>query len=145
MSQIFNDRLNLHTKFVLLEKSAQLDLGHFESPEFYDTLARAQDSGSNHPVRVIQTITGLFGQGVTLVSLLGLLLQFNVAIVPLLFFTALPSFWTSIVYSGRRFWMTRMETESGRVSNYIQQVLTNPEFAKEVRLFNLGQHLLGQW
>jgi ATP-binding cassette, subfamily B, bacterial len=145
VSQIFNDRLNLYTKYVLLEKSAELDLAHFESPEFYDTLERAQNSGSNYPVRVIQTLTGLFGQGITLVSLLGLLLQFNVAIVPLLFFTALPSFWTSIVYSGRRFWMTRMETESGRLSNYIQQVLTNPEFAKEVRLFNLGQHLLGQW
>ena len=145
VSQIFNDRLNLHTKYVLLEKSAKLDLAHFESAEFYDTLARAQDSGSNHPVRVIQTLTGLFGQGVTLASLLGLLLQFNMAIVPLLFFTALPSFWTSVVYSGRRFWMTRKETESGRISNYIQQVLTNPEFAKEVRLFNLGQHLLRQW
>ena len=145
VSQIFNDRLNLHTKFVLLEKSAQLDLAHFESPEFYDTLERAQNSGSNYPVRVIQTLTGLFGQGITLVSLLGLLIQFNVAIVPLLFFTALPSFWTSVVYSGRRFWMTRMETESGRLSNYIQRVLTNPEFAKEVRLFNLGGHLLGQW
>ncbi|MEO1340845.1 MAG: ABC transporter ATP-binding protein [Cyanobacteria bacterium J06635_13] len=145
VSQIFNDRLNLHTKFVLLEKSAQLDLAHFESSEFYDTLARAQNSSSNHPVKVIQTLTGLFGQGVTLVSLLGILLQFHLAIVPLLFFTALPSFWTSIVYSGRRFWMTRMETESGRLSNYIQRVLTSPEFAKEVRLFNLGRHLLGQW
>ena len=145
VSQIFNDRLNLYTKFVLLEKSAQLDLAHFESPEFYDTLERAQNSGSNYPVRVIQTLTGLFGQFITLVSLLGLLLQFNVAIVPLLFFTALPSFWTSIIYSGRRFWMTRKETQSGRLSNYIQRVLTNPEFAKEVRLFNLGGHLLGQW
>ena len=145
VSQIFNDRLNLHTKFVLLEKSAQLDLAHFESPEFYDTLERAQNSGSNYPVRVIQTLTGLFGQFITLVSLLGLLLQFNIAIVPLLFFTALPSFWTSIIYSGRRFWMTRKETESGRLSNYIQRVLTHPEFAKEVRLFNLGGHLLGQW
>ena len=145
VSQIFNDRLNLHTKFVLLEKSAQLDLAHFESPEFYDTLERAQNSGSNYPVRVIQTLTDLFGQFITLVSLLGLLLQFNIAIVPLLFFTALPSFWTSIIYSGRRFWMTRKETESGRLSNYIQRVLTNPEFAKEVRLFNLGGHLLGQW
>ena len=145
VGQIFNDRLNLHTKFVLLEKSAQLDLAHFESAEFYDTLERAQNSGSNYPVRVIQTLTGLFGQGVTLVSLLGLLLQFNLAIVPLLFFTALPSFWTSIIYSGRRFWMTRKETQSGRLSNYIQRVLTNPEFAKEVRLFNLGGHLLGQW
>ena len=145
VSQIFNDRLNLHTKFVLLEKSAQLDLAHFESPEFYDTLERAQNSGSNYPVRVIQTLTGLFGQAITLVSLLGLLLQFNVAIIPLLFFTALPSFWTSIIYSGRRFWMTRKETQSGRLSNYIQRVLTHPEFAKEVRLFNLGGHLLGQW
>ena len=145
IGQIFNDRLNLHSNYILLKKSAQLDLAHFESAEFYDTLTRAQNSGSNHPVRVIQTLTGLFGQGVTLVSLLGLLLQFNLAIIPLLLFTSLPSFWTSIVYSGRRFWMTRKETESGRLSNYIQQVLTNPEFAKEVRLFNLGQHLLGQW
>ncbi|MBE9043541.1 ABC transporter ATP-binding protein [Pleurocapsales cyanobacterium LEGE 10410] len=145
VGQIFNDRLMLHTKYVLLEKSAQLDLAHFESSEFYDTLSRAQDSGSNYPVRVIQTFTNLFGQGINLISLLGILLQFNAAIVPLLVVTALPAFWTSVVYSGRRFWMTRMETESGRVSNYIQRVLTNPEFAKEVRLFNLGKHLLGQW
>jgi ATP-binding cassette subfamily B protein len=145
VGQIFNDRLTLYTKYILLEKSAELDLAHFESAKFYDTLERAQNSGSNYPVKVIQTLTGLFGQAVTLVSLLGLLLQFNVAIVPLLFFTALPSFWTSIVYSGRRFWMTRMETESGRLSNYMQRVLTTPEFAKEVRLFNLGQHLLQQW
>ena len=145
VGQIFNDRLTLYTNYILLEKSAELDLAHFESAKFYDTLERAQSSGSNYPVKVIQTLTGLFGQAVTLVSLLGLLLQFNVAIVPLLFFTALPSFWTSIVYSGRRFWMTRMETESGRLSNYMQRVLTTPEFAKEVRLFNLGQHLLQQW
>jgi ATP-binding cassette subfamily B protein len=145
VSQIFSDRLSLYTKQVLLEKSTRLDLAHFESSEFYDTLERAQNSGSNYPVKVIQTFTSLFGQGVALVSLLGLLLQFNVAIVPLLFLTALPSFWTSIIYSGRRFWMTRMETESGRLSNYIQRVLTSPEFAKEVRLFNLGGHLLGQW
>jgi ATP-binding cassette, subfamily B, bacterial len=145
VGQIFNDRLMLHTKYILLEKSAQLDLAHFESSEFYDTLSRAQDSGSNYPVRVIQTLTGLFGQSITLISLLGLLFQFNWAVVPLLFFTALPAFWTSIFYSGRRFWMTRMETESGRLSDYIQRVLTNPDFAKEVRLFNLGGHLLSQW
>ncbi len=145
VGQIFNDRLMLYTKYILLEKSAQLDLAHFESSEFYDTLSRAQDSGSNYPVRVIQTLTGLFGQAITLISLLGLLLKFNWAVVPLLFFTALPAFWTSIVYSGRRFWMTRMETESGRLSDYIQRVLTNPNFAKEVRLFNLGEHLLGKW
>lgn len=145
VAQIFTDRLMLHTKYVLLEKSAQLDLAHFESSEFYDILSRAQNSGSNYPVQVIKLLTGLFGQGITLVSLLGLLLKFNIAIIPLLFFTALPAFWTSIVYSGRRFWMMRVETESGRLSDYIQNILTNPDFAKEVRLFSLGKHLLGKW
>ena len=84
VGQIFNDRLMLYTKYVLLEKSTQLDLAHFESSEFHDTLSRAQDSGSNYPVRTIQTLTNLFGQGINLVSLLGLLLQFNAAIIPLI-------------------------------------------------------------
>jgi ATP-binding cassette subfamily B protein len=145
VAQIFNDRLVLHANYVLLEKSTQLDLAHFESSEFYDTLTRAQNSGSTYPVRVLKLFTDLFGQAITLVSLLGLLLQFNVAIIPLLVFTTLPAFWTSIVYSGRRFWMMRLETESGRLSDYIQRVLTDPSFAKEVRLFNLGRHLLGKW
>ena len=145
VGQIFNDRLVFHANYVLLKKSTQLDLAHFESAEFYDTLTRAQNSGSTHPVKVLKTFTALFGQGITLISLLGLLLQFNAAIIPLLIFTALPAFWTSIVYSGRRFWMTRIETESGRLSDYVQRVLTNPNFAKEVRLFNLGEHLLAKW
>lgn len=145
IAQIFNDRFVFHANKVLLEKAASLDLTHFESSEFYDTLNRAQQSGSIYPKRVIEVLNSLFGQTITLISLLGLLLQFDPAIVPLLVLTSLPAFWTSIVYSGRRFWMMRRETESGRLSDYLQQVLTARSFAKEVRLFNLGRHLLGQW
>ena len=145
IAQIFNDRFVFHANKVLLEKAASLDLTHFESSEFYDTLNRAQQSGSVYPKRVVEVLSSLFGQSITLISLLGLLLQFNGAIVPLLVLTSLPAFWTSIVYSGRRFWMMRRETESGRLSDYLQQVMTDRNFAKEVRLFNLGRHLLGQW
>lgn len=145
VSQVFNDKFVLHANFVLLNKASQLDLTHFESAEFYDTLSRAQTSGSVYPQRVVKTLTALFGQGLTLISLLGLLIQFNIAIVPLLILTTLPSFWTSVVYSGRRFWMMRRETQAGRLSEYLQQVLTNQTFAKEVRLFNLGKHFLAEW
>ncbi|WP_052055694.1 ABC transporter ATP-binding protein [Myxosarcina sp. GI1] len=145
IAQIFNDRFVFHANKVLLERAASLDLTHFESSEFYDTLNRAQNSGSVYPKRVVEVLNSLFGQGITLISLLGLLLQFNWAIVPLLVLTSLPAFWTSIVYSGRRFWMMRRETESGRLSDYLQHVLTDRAFAKEVRLFNLARHLLEQW
>ena len=145
ISQVFNDKFVLHANSVLLQKATRLDLNHFESSEFYDTLSRAQKSGSVYPQKVVKVLTALLGQIVTLVSLLGLLIQFNLGIIPLLLFTSLPAFWTSIIYSGRRFWMMRRETESGRLSEYLQQVLTNQTFAKEVRLFNLGTHLLDQW
>ena len=145
VSQVFNDKFVLYANFVLLQKASQLDLTHFESAEFYDTLSRAQSSGSVYPQRVVKTLTALFGQILTLVSLLGLLIQFSWTIIPLLLFTSLPSFWTSVIYSGRRFWMMRRETQAGRLSEYLQQVLTNQSFAKEVRLFNLGGHLLQQW
>ena len=145
VSQVFNDKFVLYANYVLLNKASQLDLTHFESAEFYDTLSRAQSSGSVYPQRVVKTLTALFGQILTLISLLGLLIQFNWAIIPLLLITSLPSFWTSVIYSGRRFWMMRRETQAGRLSEYLQQVLTNQSFAKEVRLFNLGEHLLGEW
>ncbi|WP_222427333.1 ABC transporter ATP-binding protein [Hyella patelloides] len=145
VSQIFNDKFVLYANYVLLEKAIQLDLAHFESAEFYDTLSRAQSSGISYPQKVVKTITALFGQALTLVSLLGLLIQFNWTIVPLLFFTSLPSFWTSVIYSGRRYWMMRRETQAGRLSDYLKQVLTQQSFAKEVRLFNLGEHLLREW
>ena len=145
VSQVFNDKFVLYANYVLLQKATQLDLTHFESAEFYDTLSRAQSSGSVYPQRVVKTLTALFGQALTLVSLLGLLIQFHWAIVPLLLLTSLPSFWTSVIYSGRRFWMMRRETQAGRLSEYLQQVLTQQSFAKEVRLFNLGGHLLQEW
>lgn len=145
VAQIFNDRFVFHAKYVLLEKAAKLDLNHFESAEFYDTLNRAESSGIVYPQKVVKVFTALFGQAITLISLLGLLIQFSWAIVPLLLLSSIPSFWTSIVYSGRRFWMLRCETESGRLSDYLQQVLLNQNFAKEVRLFNLAPHLLQQW
>ena len=145
VSQVFNDKFVLHANYVLLKKATQLDLTHFESAEFYDTLSRAQSSGSVYPQKVVKTLTALFGQALTLVSLLGLLMRFHWAIVPLLLITSLPSFWTSVIYSGRRFWMMRRETQAGRLSEYLQQVLTNQSFAKEVRLFNLGEYLLREW
>lgn len=145
MGQLLSDRFTLHANFTLLGQAIQLDLAHFESSEFYDILSRAQKSGSAYPVRVLTTLRGLFGQLVSFASLLGLLVQFHILAVPALILTSLPAFWIGIRFSARRFWMMRRETQAGRLADYLQRVLTYPEFAKEVRIFNLGRHLQYQW
>ncbi|MDX2214730.1 MAG: ABC transporter ATP-binding protein [Oculatellaceae cyanobacterium bins.114] len=145
VSQILSDRFTLHSNDVLLKQAVRLDLAHYELPEFHDTLNRAQQSGSNYPVRVLNTLTTLAGQIITFAGLLTLLLSFNPIILLLLLVTSLPAFWVGMQFSGRRFWMLRHQTESGRMAEYLQRVLLSQEFVKEVRLFNLSDYLLHQW
>lgn len=145
LSQVLSDRFTLHANRVLLQQAIRLDLAHYELPAFYDTLSRAQQSGSAYPVRVLGTLTNLAGQLITFIGLLGLLLSFHPLIVLLLIGSALPALWVGIRFSGVRFRMMRRQTESGRLAEYLQKVLTTQEFVKEVRLYNLGDYLLDQW
>lgn len=145
VNQVLSDRFTLYANDILLQQATRLDLAHFELPEFYDTLSRAQQSGSNYPVRVLSNFTNLTGQLITFAGLITLLLSFNPMILVLLALTALPVLSVGVNFSGRRFWMLRRQTQSGRLASYLQRVLTEQEFVKEVRLFNLGDHLLNQW
>lgn len=144
-SQVLNDEFTLYTNEVLLQQAVRLDLAHYELPEFHDTLSRAQQSGSSYPVRVLSTLTNLTGQLITFAGLLTLLLRFNPLILLLLLLTSLPAFWVGVSFSGRRFWMLRHQTQSGRLADYFQKVLLGEGFVKEIRLFNLSQHFLDEW
>lgn len=145
VSQVLRDRFTLYTNEVVLVKAVQLDLAHYESSDFHDALTRANRSGTNYPVTVVSILTTLLGQIVTLFSLLTLLLRFSPLIAGLLLITGFPTFWVAVLFSGKRFRMLRFQTESGRLADYLQRLLTQGEYAKEVRLFNLGAYLLGQW
>lgn len=144
ISQALQDRVSLYADTILLQQAIQLDLAHYESPEFYDTMNRARRN-SFSSVRVFGTLSTLIGQVINFVGLLTLLVSFNPLIVLLLLLTSVPAFWVGVYFSSSRFWMKRYQTQNGRLANYLEYVLTDGEFVKEVRLFNLGDHLLSQW
>ena len=143
--QVLKDRFSIHANGVLIQQAIRLDLSHYELPEFHDTLSRAQQSGSDYPVRILGTLTGLLGQLVSFLSSIALLLRFSPWVMLLLLVTSIPALWASVKYSGRRFWLSRSQTQAGRRADYLQRVLTQNAFAKEVRLFRLGDYLLQQW
>ncbi len=144
-TQVMSDRFLLYANTQLLQQASLLDLAHYESPEFHDTLNRAQQSGSNYPMRVLQLLLMLLGQVTQLAGLLALLLRFNPLVFVLLLLSALPTFWVGVRFSQRRFWMTRRQTPSRRLADYFGNILTEPQFVKEVRLFNLGSYLVSQY
>lgn len=144
-TQVLSDRFALYANGILLQQAMRLDLAHYELPEFYDILSRAQQSGSNYPLRVLNTLTNLIGQCVGFIGLLALLLRFSPLVMLLLFLSAIPAFWVGVDFSSRRFWMLRHQTPSKRLADYFGDVLTEQEYAKEVRQFNLGDYLVEQY
>ncbi len=145
VTQVMSDRFLLHANTQLLTQATRLDLAHYESAAFHDILERAQQSGSNYPMRVLRLSVTLLGQVTRLFGLLALLLRFNPFVFALLLLSALPTFWVSVRFSERRFWMTRRQTHSRRLADYFGKILTEPQFVKEVRLFNLGDYLVTRY
>jgi ATP-binding cassette subfamily B protein len=145
VSQILSNRLTLTATQQLLRQAVQLDLKHYESPEFFELLSLATQSGSSYPVRALDYATNILGQFINLVGLLALLIRFNPAILLLLLLSFLPTLQTGVKYSKQKFNLNRKHTFEGRLSSYFQGLLTQQLFAKEVRLFNLGEHFLSRW
>ncbi|MEA5420881.1 ABC transporter ATP-binding protein [Spirulina sp. CCNP1310] len=143
--QVLSDRFTLYASNILLRQATRLDLAHYEIPKFYDLLSRAQQSGSTYPVRALASFTSFLGQSVKLITLLGLMISFSSLATLLLLLTSIPAFLIGVKFSGKRFKVLRRQTQSGRFADYLQRILTHQDFAKEIRLFNLTEHLLKQW
>lgn len=145
VSQILSNRLTLTATQKLLRQAICLDLNHYESPAFFELLNRATQSGSSYPVRALDYSTNLLGQSVNLMGLLLLLIQFNPAILLLLILSFSPILKEGVKFSKQKFNLSRKHTFEGRLASYFQGLLTQQQFAKEIRLFNLGEHFLSRW
>ncbi|MEO0458634.1 MAG: ABC transporter ATP-binding protein [Cyanobacteria bacterium P01_A01_bin.114] len=145
VSQVLEDKFLLYANLQLLKQATRLDLAYYESAQFYDVLNRAQQSGSRYPLLVVRLFTGLLGQITQFGGLLTLLLRFSPWVTLLLLVSTLPTFWIGVHYSQRRYRMTRWQTPARRQADYFGEVLTEPQYVKEVRLFNLGHYLVSQY
>ncbi|NET48155.1 MAG: ABC transporter ATP-binding protein [Merismopedia sp. SIO2A8] len=145
VSRIVEDKFLLYANMRLLKQAMHLDLAHYESSEFHDILNRAQQSGSQYPMRVVRLLTSLLGQVTRFSGLLTLLLRFSPWVMVLLLLSTLPTFGVGVRYSRRRFWLNWKQTPSRRLADYFGEVLTEAKYVKEVRLFNLGQYLVNQY
>lgn len=132
-------RLGDQVQEVLHAKSVEVDLQYYESPEYHDTLHRAQAEAPSRPARIVAACVQVAQGSLSLLVMLGLLLSFHWFLVVALLAAALPGVVVKTRYSSRLYrWMQR-QTSHQRRSRYFNTLLTTIESAKEVRLFGLGE------
>lgn len=135
-----SERFQDHIKDLIHEKSVAVDLAFYESPEFFDRLHRARYEAAHRPLSLVENLGSLVQNGITLLAMSAVLLQFGLWLPAALFLTTLPALaavlrqhrlqhdlWVKTTVDERRCW-------------YWDWLLTSPETAAEVRIFSLGNH-----
>jgi ATP-binding cassette subfamily B protein len=138
-------QLGQRVNVMILEKALTLDLTQFEDSEFYDKLTRARREASSRPLSLVMRTFGLLQNGVSLISFGGLLYRFSPWAVVLLIVAGLPAFLAEAKFSGEAFRLFRWRAPESRMQIYLESVLAREDYAKEVKLFELGPRLLDRY
>ena len=131
-----------HVFDLMHAKSVEVDLEYYENPQYFDTLHRAQQEGPYRPTAIVNDLVRLVQNSVTLIAMAGLLITLHWIIAVILFVAVLPGIFVRIHYSNKLFQWQRQRTTTERQASYLNWILTGDIYAKEVRLFGLGDLLI---
>jgi ATP-binding cassette subfamily B protein len=126
-------------KGLMEAKGAELDLAHFERPDFHDALHRAQMEADTGPRTVINTSLQLLSSSVGLIAVAALIAALDWWVGILLVLAALPGLWVRRVHARRLFRLQREQTPAMRMGWYYGWLVTSPLTAHEVRSHGLGR------
>ncbi|MGF1461053.1 MAG: ABC transporter ATP-binding protein [Leptolyngbyaceae cyanobacterium] len=130
---------------LILEKAQSLPLLYFEDSEFYDKMSRARREASSRPLSMVNRTFGLIQNALSLLTYGGLLLQFSGWAVVILMGATIPVFVAETRFAGQAFRLFRWRSPETRQQNYLEVLLGREDYAKEVKLFQLGPMLLRRY
>ncbi|MCX7596437.1 MAG: ABC transporter ATP-binding protein/permease, partial [Fischerella sp.] len=130
---------------LILEKALTLELRQFEDSEFYDKMSNARREASTRPLSLVNRTFGLVQSALSLLNYGALLVKFSIWAVVILILAAVPAFITETKFAGEAFRLLRWRAPETRQQHYLETLVAREDFAKEVKLYQLGEMLLERY
>ncbi|MBC8095835.1 MAG: ABC transporter ATP-binding protein, partial [Akkermansiaceae bacterium] len=128
-----------HLQGVLHSKSVSVDLEYYENDQYQDSLHRAQQEAAFRPTRIVQASAQIGQNFLCLLAVAGfLLISLPWIFCVVLVLAAAPGVITRMKHARKMFEWQRERTATERKIEYFNWMLTGPNYAKEIRLFDLG-------
>ncbi|MEM9303852.1 MAG: ABC transporter ATP-binding protein, partial [Pseudomonadota bacterium] len=143
--QLLRAQLGQRVNVLILEKALTLDLTQFEDSEFNDRLTRARREASSRPLSLVNRTFGLAQNALALTGFAALLWQFSPLAVLLLFGGGIPAFIAEVRFANAAFQLFYWRSPETRKRMYLETVLAREDYAKEVKLYQLGPLLLRRY
>lgn len=145
IEHMLNARLGNTINTAIIRKALALDLHFFEDAQFYDKLQNARRESNWRALQIINTSFNLAQNVLTLLSFAVGLLAFSPLIALILFGATIPAFVAQTKYSRLNFRLLSWRAPESRRMHYLEHLLTVDSSAKEIKLFGLGEPLLGRY
>ena len=142
---ILHARLNLAINSRIIRKALELDLSHFENAEFYDKMQNARREADWRGLQIVNGGFYVMQNIVTLLSFGALLVRFSPWLALLLFVATIPAFIAQSRFAELNFRVLSWRAPESRRLMYLEHLLTDYDAVKEVKLFGLGEPLLGRY
>lgn len=138
-------QLGHRVNVLILNKALELELVHFEDPALYDRMTQARREASSRPLALVRKSFGLFQNGISLLTYGALLIAFSPLAVLALGLAALPAFFAETRFAGEAFRLFTWRTPEKRKQAYLEVVVAREDYAKEVKLLELGPRLVSEY
>ncbi len=123
---------------IIHTKSVEADLEYYENAKYHDALQRAQQEAPYRPPQILNRLAQAGQNAISLVAMVGLLVSLHWGIIGVLVVASFPAVLVKMKTSRIMYNWQHRRTQLDRQSMYLGWMLTNEQFAKEVRLFDLG-------
>lgn len=142
---VLHARVNITINSRIIRKALSLDLSHFENAEYYDKLQNARREADFRGLEILNDGFFLIQNLITLLSFAALLLRFSPWLAIILFVATIPAFIAQSSLAELSFRVLSWRAPESRKLQYLEHLLTNSDAVKEVKLFGLGEPLLGRY
>ncbi len=140
---LLSHQVDHYGQHALLKKAATLDVAFFENQAFYDQMTLS----ANHIWRlsaIVMQFPEIASQLITMISLLLLLGKTGWVLPLILIACTLPKVAAHTHFTKKKAELYLRHVPAQRMLNYLADLLSERETAKEVRLFRLQETLLGR-
>jgi len=142
---VLHAQINLSINTRIIRKALDLDLSHFENAEYYDKLENARREADFRSLQIVNDGFYIIQNVVTLISFGALLIRFSPWLTLILFVATIPAFIAQSQYAELNFRVLSWRAPEARKLSYLEYLLTDYNAVKEIKLFGLGEPLLGRY
>lgn len=141
---MFGVRVEIEAERRFVEKAASADLGHFDSSDWHDRVARAVEDMRNRPYILAISLIRIPRLTFTLAGLGGLMLWLHPLLLLAVVVSVVPSYFIRRGVTKKQYELWTARTPEQREKDYLRELLTHSRTTKEIRASSLQGYLLSR-